>query len=488
MWWNGLLLAVRAIRRNVLRSFLTILGVVIGVSAVIIMVTLGDGATQSVKDQISSLGSNLLYVRPGQRLGPGRDSAGAPNFKLDDADAIRDQISSAALVVPTAGAAVTVVYQAENWSTTVTGSTSAYFTAGSWELASGRIFTEIEERAGRTVCVIGQTVRKELFGGENPVGSRDPHQAFLVRRHRAAQGQGPGRLRHGRRRHRRDAAAGRPATPERQRRRDDDPGGGEGGRLAGPGDRGDRNPDARAAQRQRQRGRQLHGGRHASDRRDALGHDSGPDDAPRRRGGHQPARGRDRHHEHHVGVGHRAHARDRHPPGHRRARAGSAPAVPDRVGRARVVRRPDRRRRRQRDCRRRGARHPGAVRVQPGDEPAIVPLLRPDWDRLRLLPGSPGGAARIPSRRCATSSAEKDSGDSGANSRDGSLLSICVRRAILSSKGIGEFPRKGRARQDSEPLATSAASGGASPQDCREPPPREARWRARQDSNLRPSA
>ncbi len=172
MWWNGLLLAVRAIRRNVLRSFLTILGVVIGVSAVIIMVTLGDGATQSVKDQISSLGSNLLFVRPGQRLGPGRDSAGAPNFKLDDAEAIQDQISAVTLVAPTAGAAVTVVYQAENWSTTVTGSTSAYFTAGNWELAAGRFFTDAEERAGRTVCVIGQTVRKELFGQENPVGSQ----------------------------------------------------------------------------------------------------------------------------------------------------------------------------------------------------------------------------------------------------------------------------------------------------------------------------
>ena len=92
MVWNSLVLAIRAIRRNVLRSFLTILGVVIGVSAVVIMVTLGDGATQSVKDQISSLGSNLVMVRPGQRLGPGRDSAGAPRFKQSDAEAIASQI------------------------------------------------------------------------------------------------------------------------------------------------------------------------------------------------------------------------------------------------------------------------------------------------------------------------------------------------------------------------------------------------------------
>ena len=80
MLWNSLLLALREIRRNLLRSFLTILGIVIGVSAVITMVTLGNGATQAVKDQISSLGSNLLQVRPGQRLGPGSGGVGAPTF------------------------------------------------------------------------------------------------------------------------------------------------------------------------------------------------------------------------------------------------------------------------------------------------------------------------------------------------------------------------------------------------------------------------
>jgi len=171
MLWNGMLLAVRAIRRNVLRSFLTILGVVIGVSAVVIMVTLGDGATQSVKDQITSLGSNLLMVRPGQRMGPGRDSAGAPAFKVEDGQAIVDQVGAVAAVAPTVNASVTVVYQAENWSTTVTGTTSDYFTVSNWRLASGRFFNVAEERAGRAVCVVGQTVRKELFGQQNPVGS-----------------------------------------------------------------------------------------------------------------------------------------------------------------------------------------------------------------------------------------------------------------------------------------------------------------------------
>nr|MBP7926695.1 ABC transporter permease [Desulfobulbus sp.] len=91
MLWNTLLLSLRAITRNVLRSFLTILGVVIGVAAVITMVTLGKGATRSVSDQISSMGSNLLMLRPGQRFGPGADVA--PNFKLADVEAIRAQIT-----------------------------------------------------------------------------------------------------------------------------------------------------------------------------------------------------------------------------------------------------------------------------------------------------------------------------------------------------------------------------------------------------------
>jgi putative ABC transport system permease protein len=171
MSWNTLMLSIREIKRNLLRSFLTILGIVIGVSAVITMVTLGNGATKAVSDQISSLGSNLLMLRPGQRLGPGRDSAGAPNFKIADANAIRDQVGSLNAVAPTVGRSVTLVYGSENWSSTITGTTSAYFAAANWKIADGRIFNDIEERAGKAVCVIGATVRKELFGQQNPLGS-----------------------------------------------------------------------------------------------------------------------------------------------------------------------------------------------------------------------------------------------------------------------------------------------------------------------------
>jgi putative ABC transport system permease protein len=178
MLWNSVLLAVRAIRRNVLRSFLTILGVVIGVASVIVMVTLGDGATQSVKDQMQSLGANLLMVRPGMRMGPGRDEALAPNFKMADVEALAEQIASVKAVVPTANSMVTVVYRAKNWQTTVYGSTAAYFQTNNWRLASGRFFTEAEERAGSAACVIGSTVRRELFGTESPVGTEIRVKSF----------------------------------------------------------------------------------------------------------------------------------------------------------------------------------------------------------------------------------------------------------------------------------------------------------------------
>lgn len=165
-----LMLAVRQIRRNLLRSILTTLGVVIGVAAVITMVTLGNGATQAVSDQISSLGSNLMILRPGQRLGPGRDTAGAPNFKLADLEAIRSQISGIAAISPVQNASVTVIYNTQNWSTSINGSTNEYFTTNSWTLKEGDKFSDQDERSGRAVCIIGETVRKNLFGNLSPIG------------------------------------------------------------------------------------------------------------------------------------------------------------------------------------------------------------------------------------------------------------------------------------------------------------------------------
>jgi putative ABC transport system permease protein len=169
MLWSTLLLALREIRRNVLRSFLTMLGIVIGVAAVITMVTLGKGATQAIADQVSSLGSNLLIVRPGQRLGPGATSA-APPFKMADVIAIQEQVPLVRSIAPTVTRGMTIVAGARNWSTTVTGSTNAWFGTGNWQLAAGREFSEAEERGGQAVCVIGETVRRELFGGQDPLG------------------------------------------------------------------------------------------------------------------------------------------------------------------------------------------------------------------------------------------------------------------------------------------------------------------------------
>ena len=170
MLLNALLLALRAIRRNLMRSFLTVLGIVIGVGAVITMVTLGNGATKMVSDQISSLGSNLLIVNPGQRLGPGRDSAGGSKFKLADVDALLTQVPSLRAVAPVVGSRVTLVALNQNWQSMVSGTTNAYFSTGNWTIASGREFAEDEEAAGKAVCVIGDTVRKQLFAKGSPLG------------------------------------------------------------------------------------------------------------------------------------------------------------------------------------------------------------------------------------------------------------------------------------------------------------------------------
>jgi putative ABC transport system permease protein len=169
MLWNSLLLALRSIRRNLMRSFLTVLGIVIGVSAVITMVTLGQGATRAVQNQIASLGSNLLQVRPGQRLGPGGDG-GAPTFTEGDAQAIATQIGGVRAVAPEVRRGVTLVQGARNWSSSVVGTTAAYFETNNWVLADGRRFDEAEERAGASVCIVGATVRRELFGSANPLG------------------------------------------------------------------------------------------------------------------------------------------------------------------------------------------------------------------------------------------------------------------------------------------------------------------------------
>jgi putative ABC transport system permease protein len=170
MLWNALLLALREVRRNIMRSFLTILGIVIGVASVITMVTLGNGATAKVTEQISSLGTNLLELRPGQgHRGPGGTRSTADMFEIDDAQAIAREISGVAAVAPVASQSIQAIYGNENWSTTVTGSSNAYLKVRNWTLDIGREFTDGELRSGKAVCILGNTVRKELFSGQDPL-------------------------------------------------------------------------------------------------------------------------------------------------------------------------------------------------------------------------------------------------------------------------------------------------------------------------------
>ncbi|HEY7190797.1 MAG TPA: ABC transporter permease [Vicinamibacterales bacterium] len=167
---DALLLALLAIRRNALRSSLTILGIVIGVAAVIVMVTLGAGATQQVTEEIASLGSNVLMVMPGQRTGPGQ--GGAPPFDLADVQAIAREVPHVAAVAPLSSRGVTAIYANQNWATSATGTDNQFFVVRRWSVSTGREFTEGEIRAGKAVCVLGATVKSRLFGGEDPLGSK----------------------------------------------------------------------------------------------------------------------------------------------------------------------------------------------------------------------------------------------------------------------------------------------------------------------------
>jgi putative ABC transport system permease protein len=172
MLWETFLLAQRAIRRNMLRSSLTVLGIVIGVAAVITMVTLGSGATAQVTSDISKLGSNMLQVRAGQGFGrSGGVRVAAPPFQLSDATAIAQNVPGLQAVAPTTFRNMQAIYGNTNWSTSVTGSTSDFLIVRDWALASGRAFTDGEMRAGQAVVILGATVRQKLFGGANPVGA-----------------------------------------------------------------------------------------------------------------------------------------------------------------------------------------------------------------------------------------------------------------------------------------------------------------------------
>jgi putative ABC transport system permease protein len=169
---NAVLLAFREIRRNLLRSSLTTLGIVIGVGAVIVMVTLGRGATAQVTSDIASLGSNVLTILPGQRMGPGGASAGARPLSAKDAEARIREVPALAAVAPVASQSLSAIFGNANWQTRISGTTSEYLDIRTWTVEQGRRFSEAEVRGGSAVCLLGATVRTQLFGGQDPLRSR----------------------------------------------------------------------------------------------------------------------------------------------------------------------------------------------------------------------------------------------------------------------------------------------------------------------------
>jgi putative ABC transport system permease protein len=172
MFLETVRLAILSVRRNVLRSFLTLLGIVIGVAAVIAMITIGSGTTEKVKSDISKLGSNLLVVRAGRPPVPGSEPS-APTRQLgdDDVAALTKHLEGARAVSGAAQKQVRVVFGTESLAVAVTGTDTGYFVARDWKVVSGREFSDSEVRNGAGVCLLGETVRQQFFGAGDPEGA-----------------------------------------------------------------------------------------------------------------------------------------------------------------------------------------------------------------------------------------------------------------------------------------------------------------------------
>ena len=168
MFGTTLLLAFREIRRHILRSFLTTLGIIIGVAAVITMVTLGKGVTANIEEQISSLGSNVFFVFPIQT-----DRGQIRPFDERDVVAVREQVAGVKFVAGQVERNVVAIHNGQDWRTKVEGVESDFFDARGIDIEEGRRFTTAEETAGANVCIIGPTVREEIFlASQSPVGER----------------------------------------------------------------------------------------------------------------------------------------------------------------------------------------------------------------------------------------------------------------------------------------------------------------------------
>jgi len=173
--FNLLRIAWRALLRNKLRAFLTMLGIIIGVGAVIAMVAIGEGSKKSIRDQLSGMGSNMITIRPssnvtvggGARLG----STGLQTLKVEDADAIKKQASYVTSVSPAVNANGQAINGSLNWPTTMQGVSPEYLGIRDWKLKDGISFTQADVNSAAKVCLIGQTVVENIFtNGEDPVG------------------------------------------------------------------------------------------------------------------------------------------------------------------------------------------------------------------------------------------------------------------------------------------------------------------------------
>jgi putative ABC transport system permease protein len=172
--YNLLKVALKSILKNRMRSLLTSLGIIIGVSAVIIMVAVGQGSQATIEDNVKSLGTNLIIVFPGfTRSGGASMGAGSFNrFTMSDIEKIREQATLLSGLSPIVRANGQVIYKSSNWNTSITGVSPEYFIITNWELETGEFFTDRDVTARKKVAILGQTVAEELFGEDNPVGEQ----------------------------------------------------------------------------------------------------------------------------------------------------------------------------------------------------------------------------------------------------------------------------------------------------------------------------